>query len=391
MNNPASAEELEHIEKPETVKEPELTEEPKPDEVSALAEETKPDTDTEIDKEPEEEPEPEPKDILVVMFVNDNHLSNVKTLQSIFLQQKENVYLLVCNDSTSNFQAERLLYNFLANKPDNIQQIYMVENPCPKGDVTSLRERISFVQTDYVLILHSGEYLANPNTLEQCVNAFIQHIDCQALVFSADRKNAEMKKTEAILKAPQTQTINAHQMRDCMLFYRYDVLAEALQKKTLGASSVCSHVLPHLQQVETEDFVICRFSNASIENTPCTIPQTLGNQRMLKLAQKLAQNTLNEGERSQGEPSFTKPVIPSKPSKKQLFTTWLTRHACRKNILLYGVLALLLIICATMFLSATSDISQALGITLSIVAFIAVLWCGVLVAINLHHKKDQKG
>ena len=61
---------------------------------------------------------------VVILLAGSDHLKNVKTLQSIFKQDYENIRLVVCNDHTYGFENQRLLNNFRHERPENIRQIY---------------------------------------------------------------------------------------------------------------------------------------------------------------------------------------------------------------------------------------------------------------------------
>lgn len=329
------------------------------------------------------------KSVLVVLFANNNHLSNVKTLQSIYRQNYGNFYLLVCNDAGSNFQAERLLYNFLDKQPEGIQQIYMVENRFPKGEICTLRDKLGFAQTDYVLILHAGEYLAEKDTLSQCVEMFEAHENASALALAADLYYSDMKELDETYTVPQDGQIDPDHMRDCMLFYRYDTLAAALQRDAAeGCTTLWEHALPDLSGLYAVNQSVCHFSKTSIEDTPCEIPQELGNPRMLKIARMLAEGT---GAASESAPaSQVKLAAPRKVSKKQKLVGWLYKQSRFHSLLIYAILALLLVACAVLFLWVVPGIGKVLGVLLAVAAVLAVLWCFGLVAFNLYFRKHPE-
>lgn len=338
----------------------------------------------------ETEPEAEAlKSVLVVLFANNNHLSNVKTLQSIYRQNYGNFYLLVCNDAGSNFQAERLLYNFLEKQPEGLQQIYMVENHFPKGEILTLRDKMGFVETDYVMVLHSGEYLAEPDTLDQCVEMFEVHENAPALALAADLYYSDMKELDDTFTVPQDGQIDPDHMRDCMLFYRYESLAAALQQDAVHAHTpLWKHTLPSLSGLYAVNVTVCRFSKSSIEDTPWEIPQELGNSRMLKISRMLAEN--KETAATNTTPPSIKMAVPRRISKKQKLKGWLFKQSRFRSILIYAILFLLLLICAVLFMWVAPDNVKSIGILFAVAAAAAVIWCAGLVAFNLYYRKHPE-
>jgi len=92
------------------------------------------------------------KSILLIAMLNNNHLSNVRTLQSIYSQTHPEIYLVICNDAIPKFDCERIIYN-LFDKPDNIKGIYLKENRYPLGGIheryhSCRRFRNSFISVD---------------------------------------------------------------------------------------------------------------------------------------------------------------------------------------------------------------------------------------------------
>lgn len=329
------------------------------------------------------------KSVLVVLFANNNHLSNVKTLQSIYRQNYGNFYLLVCNDAGSNFQAERLLYNFLEKKPDGIQQIYMAENRFPKGEIRTLQEKLGFACTDYVLVLHAGEYLAKNDTLSRCVEMFEGHESAPALALAANLYYSNMKELDETYTVPQDGQIDPDHMRDCMLFYRYDTLATVLQQNVSeGCTALWEHALPGLTGLYAVNQPVCHFSKTSIEDTPFEIPQELGKPRMLRISRLLAEGREETAEKAPVSP--VKLAAPHKVSKKQKLVDWLFKQSRFHSLLIYAILALLLIACAVLFLWVVPGIGKVLGVLFTVVAVLAVIWCIGLAAFNLYFRKHPE-
>lgn len=327
------------------------------------------------------------KQFLVVMFANDNHLSNVKTLQSILKQQYENVFLLVCNDATNNFQAERLLYNFWENKSEGIQQIFLAENHAPMGVCATLKEKLACTDAEYVMVVHSGEYLNEPETLEECAAAMEQNADAAALATHADVWFTDMSEIDETLTYDDD---TPRYLRDCMFVYRYQALKKALENEEQGTflwETAIDSITRQGGRVAKGQFSACKLTKASIEDEKNDVPQALGNERMLNIARKLQEN--KDADTVQYKVKAHQQAAPE-VRKKQKIKNWLYKQSRFRSLLIYGILALLMIICAVLFLALVPGMGKVLGAVFAFAAVCAVLWCLGLAAFNLYFRKHPE-
>lgn len=207
----------------------------------------------------------EEQQVLIFLFLNDNHLSNVKTLQSIYRQDYSNIYLIACNDCTEEFQCERFLYNFEAGRGENIKGIYFHENEYPIGELQSKKILLPKVKdANYVMILHSGEYFVSNNVLTKCVKSFQGDEGIDVISMNVELWSDDMKKCISKKSAFKQNTC-----QDCGVVYRKSVLEELLIEFECDAY-VSMDWVPNLMRngniIKQESFSGCKYSQASIKN-----------------------------------------------------------------------------------------------------------------------------
>lgn len=238
----------------------------------------------------------EEKQFLIFAFLNDNHLSNVRTLQSIYTQDYSDIYLIVCNDCTDAFQCERFLYNLEARKGKNIQGIYLHENRYPIGELKTLRGLWKITDADYMLILHSGEYFTGTDVLSKCVQAMED--DSSAAVVSMDVElwSDDMKRCLSRYNILNNGKCNSHMAyeekksyRDCMFVYRREMIEKCFFSYT-GEELSQTWILELLRTglgISVQNFSCCKYSASSIKNAEVLVTQIFGNDRLKNIANKL--------------------------------------------------------------------------------------------------------
>lgn len=110
-------------------------------------------------------------DILISVFLSDNHLQNVKTLQSIYKQKFGNIYLCLINNRLLDFQCERFIYNLNVNKSDSVKQIYMYENECREYAFESVLAMLYKFNVEYLYIMCAGERFESEVAVKNALDA----------------------------------------------------------------------------------------------------------------------------------------------------------------------------------------------------------------------------
>jgi len=235
----------------------------------------------------------EKEQFLIFAFLNDNHLSNVKTLQSIYKQDYENIFLILCNDCTDAFQCERFLYNLEAGKGKNIKGVYLHENHYPIGEYKTQKKLWRLTDAEYVITLHSGEYFSAENILRRCAEIMEEDITVAAVCMEVELWSDDMKrciqKYDSFTKPSRICKTEQIAFRDSMFVYRKSIMEKILfqyctehleQKRIL-------ELLREGYNISVQKFSCCKYSLASIRNTETLIPKILGNERIQNIYTKL--------------------------------------------------------------------------------------------------------
>lgn len=238
----------------------------------------------------------EKQQFLVFLFLNDNHLSNVKTLHSIYEQDYPDIFLVVCNDCTDAFQCERFLYNLEEKKRENIKGIYLHENPYPLGECRTQKELWKIADAEYMITVHSGEYFASTDVLRKCAKIMKKNDSVEAVAMNAELWSDDMK--SCILKygafsKMDTETGSSDkgkmQYRDCMFAYRKKTIEKIIfsQGSEIVNQKWWLELLGGKYNLSRRNFTCCKYSAASIKNTESLVPKIFGNERIQKIQRKL--------------------------------------------------------------------------------------------------------
>lgn len=339
------------------------------------------------------------KRLLVVFLANDNHLSNVKTLQSIYKQDYPNIHLAVCNDCTDQFQSERLLNNFQAYKPANIRQIWFHENTHPMGEYRSQKQFWDRVDADYTITLHSGEYFTSPQALTNCARYLQCDSSVSAVAVAAELWSDDMKQCISVYSA-MNRTVDVEEeqlrpqienLRDCMLMCRIDALQNLNvcigQDETPVSQVVCSALLERGETVTALPMPLCKFSEASIRNTAVSVPNTYGNILLQSVSSLLRSSPARDlGTTVAAAPSETT-CISDKNRSRNLKLYQYSRFSRLKY---YAVIDLLLIICAMILTLSQTAIRDIAAIILTVAAVILFVWTVSMLICNLYFKKNPQ-
>ena len=337
--------------------------------------------------------------VTVFFFVNNNHISNVKTLQSIYKQDYSNINLLICNDCIYGFESERFLYNFQEYKNENISQIYFHENFHPLGEYESVLQFRGRLKGEFLIIIHSGEYFLSSSILRESIAAMEYDSSIAAEIFNAEYWDDSFTKRiaveTALINSSARQLLHAddimiNKLRDCMVIYRLSVL-NTINLKAVPLNLCTSQcVIPQIMEngaVISIPASLCRFSLDSTQNRPKKAPESLGNVRLKNIEKILEQNKTKEiPPNSIFEPSVLKPPIYNihkLPLTLYKFSTYIRV----KN---YAVISLLLFIAAALFFNLSNPLSFLLGTFFIVLASVASLWTIGMAGCNLYFKKNPQ-
>lgn len=219
--------------------------------------------------------ETEKKRVLIIAFANDNHISNVKMIQSIFKQNYENIILIACNDNTDNFQEERFFYNLVPNRPDNIKKIYFHRNKYSIGEINTFNNLVKKFDSDYVFVIHSGEYFTKNDSIKKCVEIFDENESSVAISARAEVWTDDMKKCSETITYSVDNFLfdkliggNTKKTSDCMFMYRtslFDDIQITNDYKKIYLN-IISEIEKNKSDITVSEYSICKFSPQSISN-----------------------------------------------------------------------------------------------------------------------------
>ena len=331
----------------------------------------------------------EDKKLLIVLFVNDNHLSNVRSLQSIFKQDYPNTILYVINDDTDAFQSERLLYNITDHTPDTVQKVRIVENPYPIGECASVKNALLESKADYVYILHAGEIISSPRILRKCLMKMEHDLSSSFLIAPIEKKTDILNETVEIRSfSLEEDKNNVERTRPCdaMFLYRSQVLYQIFEKMTSKRCNTSEAVIPFLEdnlRFLSVDSPICFYSDESMKTPLASIPSHLGNERLHHITELISNQKSAQIESLKIAADKSRVLTPS--NKR---TLWLFKHSRFMSIKIDVLIFLLLfLLSALVFLE---KISIILGIILLSMTMIMGIWTITMLCFNLHFRKHPE-
>lgn len=337
--------------------------------------------------------------VVVFFFTNNNHISNVKTLQSIYKQDYSNINLIICNDCTYGFENERLLNNFQAQKGDNIRQIYFHENPYPIGEYQSILQFLHKIQGDFFLIIHSGEYFTSADILRKCIANMVYDAEIAVELVGAEQWTNDFAHRKIIETAAETALIRQISLaddikwdglRDCMVIYRLT----SLRSNHFTVPDRCSHISRYIvpQFIEKEKVILsplnlCRYSSESIQDVPKLVPSEYGNVRLENIKKLVQQQS---GVLVQTETIFGSSLVHTGSHmtyKKNIILYRLSSYTRLKN---YTLISLLLFVASALFMNISSPIFSFVGAVFIVLAFGFSLWTIGMLGCNLYFKKNPQ-
>ena len=337
--------------------------------------------------------------ITVFFFVNNNHLSNVRTLQSIYKQDYPRINLVVCNDCTYGFQSERLLNNFEAGRGSNIQYLYFLENPWPMGECAAQFQLWDRIASEYYFVIHSGDQFADPSALQRSINTLRLDQSLAAAVSPLELWSEEHKKlisTTTITKDPESQGVfgkadvsllRLHRVRDSMTVYRLEALKklelpEQDQSRFLGRLALPA-LLEKGRRITVQTLPMCTYCEADIQDQPVAEPTQLG-RNTLRHIEQLLQN-----QSSTQDKLFESNVPPAKAPKRNIHTM-LYKISTLKKLCMFAGGAVLLAIAAALFMGLEGSIFTIIGLGFLALSACAGLGTLALLFCNLYYKKNPQ-
>ena len=328
----------------------------------------------------------EDKKLLIVLFANDNHLSNIRSLQSIFKQDYPNIILFVINDDTDAFQSERLIYNITDHTPETVQKVRIVENPYPIGECASVKNALSESEADYVFILHAGEIFSSPKVLRKCLMKMEHDLSSSFLTAPIEKKSDNLKETIEIktFSKEEIETFEKTRPCDAMFLYRSQVLYLILEKMTGKSCNTCEAVLPLFSDDNLRflsiDSPICFYSDENMKTPLASIPSHLGNERLHHISELISDQRNSQTDSVKITADKSRILTPS--NKR---TLWLFKHSRFMSIKIDVLIFLLLL-----FFSALvfwEKISVILGIALIFITVLVGIWTITMLCVNLYFRK----
>ena len=338
--------------------------------------------------------------LTIFFFVNNNHLSNVRTLQSIYRQDYPHINLVVCNDCTYGFQSERLLNNFEADRGANIEYLYFQENPWPMGECASQTQLWDRIHSDYYYVIHSGDELAEPDVLRRCVATLRLDRSLAAAVAAVeqwDDKRRKLLATTTVTKDPEAQGVfsaadqkqlQVHRLRDCMAVYRL----ETLKKLTLDVEDptrfLSKQAMPQLlemgRRITVQPYTLCQYTQSSVQDFLLPEPAQLGRDTLRNI-----QQLLQEREQTGENALFQADVPPVKPPKRNIHKM-LYKLSTVKKIALYAGGAVMLSVAAALFLMLEQTVFFLIGCGFLALAAGAAGLTVLMLVLNLYYKKNPQ-
>ncbi len=334
--------------------------------------------------------------LLIIEFVNGNHLSNVKTLQSVFEQDYPLYDLVVCDDCSDGFQCERFLWNITDHQPNNLRQVHVIENQHPIGEIASVKRILQEHDADFVFIIHAGEYLIGSKGLSRCINS-LQNNDCLSTIATiTERRTEDLKLKEAeyqytiLDKLMEQKRFLAQEWKDCMFIYRVKALRIALNSVRNSDYAVCKLAIPLFAKdnsIAAIEYPLCMFSNLSIEDEPVDIPVSLGNERLNRIEEKLKKD---KEQTQTTKLSLEEPDINTVLKRRKL---WLYKHSRFQRMKLTLAIALLLFLIALFLIYSQAAIPSSLrliGKAIFVAGCVLLFWILCMTCCNLYYRKHPE-
>lgn len=330
--------------------------------------------------------------VVVFFFTSSNHLSNVKTLQSIYKQDYPHIRLIVCNDCTYGFESERFLNNLEHRRPFNVEHIILQENRVSLGEYRSQSRFWKQNQTGYFLTIHAGECFVSDTALSNCVQKLRANSSVSAILCGCECRDVNMKnilskhEPAAIIEDGKSMKMS-DQIRDCMVIYRTSVLYSIDMQLNERETQISRKLIPWLQQnghrLTAVESVLCVYS---VESTDCMIrpvPEELGSNNIERISA-----LLREAENCpKPDQTATRIRVAPRHMKRNIFLL-LKKLSTISRIMMYACFTLLLFIAGSFSLNLETGLFVLVGWCFVIFAALGAIWTVGMLVSNLYLKKN---
>ena len=322
--------------------------------------------------------------LLIILLLNDNHLSNVKTIQSIYKQDYERIILVACNDSTANFQNERFFYNLTVDHGKNIEKIVFHENEYQLGVFKSQKQFWNSIKDGYIFTIHSGEYLTSSHVLKDYIANMERNRNIDAIVAPLDLYSNDFKrKITTITSNGIGKEICDSEVRDCMVLYRASVLQDLsiqVSKHCLNASPFIVKRLCELNKnVLMGKSAICKFSAESVIDSGLDLSETLDFKIYKNInGSKNLDNTIKFDER----PANIREIFAFTFRSRILFQV--SRYSKIKDY--FKILIFFVLLTVVVFATNMENL-MVVGKVSFVVTLLLAIWICIMVGVNIYFKK----
>lgn len=334
---------------------------------------------------------------VVILLAGSDHLKNVKTLQSIFKQDYENIRLVVCNDHTYGFENQRLLNNFHHQRPENIRQIYFRENPRPLGAYGAQAQFWPVLNAEFVITLEAGTVFSAPDALSQAVDQLSAYPTAAALATRSEQVEEGSGAVRQVLcLVPTAQPVLTaaddgfqwDRLADHMVLFRLAALRDPLpapETATAVAAHVLQHLMAHGHALALSPLCLTRCTPRHAGDTAPPVPTEFGGGPLERVTRMLEEGTAPQPKPLFGAPTPTAPA-PKIPRRHLL----LYKLSTLKIIGACAVLSLLLFIAAGLFLHLQPLWAGMLGMAFLACALVGSAGTAGLVLCNIYYKKNPQ-
>lgn len=331
---------------------------------------------------------PESKTVYILLFLTNNHLSNVKSLQSIYRQNYDNIFLIAYNNCTSHFESDRFNWNLENGRGSNIRQVIFDESPYQLDEYTVLRKYWNRMDDGLTIALHAGEYFKSNSSVSECAAMFAADYPDAVLAPCACYTN-DMKKVVSTIKVKETGW-NTPSFRDCMVMAR----TRALQSVHVEFDVHEQHVMRlMLEQMEQQEYIVlrtekvlCTYSVASTNPLESPLPDSLVDEKLRAICEQY------RSQKSETDPPLlsTKNSCAFVPSEQQV--PLLERLVTLKRIKDYLLLTLAMLLTGGLFMLLKQPALQTIAWVILGLGGACAVWTASAVIINLLFKhKKRKG
>lgn len=337
------------------------------------------------------------KQVLIVALLDNNHLSNVRTLQSIYRQSYNNIVLAICNDAISAFQSERFFYNLMSSRPQGIQKVFFLENDHPKGSVAVVRDVLGRFYADYVFVIHAGDLFCAPETVASIVSTFENIPQADALSVLSETWSDDFNTKLQTLSLPfgnddftnpkGTFSYAPESLQDCMLIYRWDALHHTLMTASYS-TTVIQTALADMPlrgcTIAAASVPVCRHSSDTLHKFETGKPFSCDSNTDPVPSHRSAKDASSLSATSRLVKELPAP-LPSQSTRHKRNKLLFHLSTTKKNVA-YLLFALLLLNCSLLCFLLKSQISIAFGVLFSVLAFLACLWSVCMIGFHVYFK-----